>query len=80
MCCTAYAGSTAAYDYLPHFYSRVFSLAWVFYGTSEGAEAVHFGEPQVAGDAKFGVYFVKDGKVRTGLRVPPKVVASRQAF
>lgn len=33
----------AAYDYLPFFYSRVFSLAWVFYGKNDGAE-VHFGD------------------------------------
>eukprot|EP00798_Chlamydomonas_sp_ICE-L_P019889 gene19889-26593_t len=59
-------GSTAEYDYLPFFYSRVFDLAWVFYGTSEGAEVVQFGRPEVGGAAKHGAYFVKGGKVVGG--------------
>eukprot|EP00798_Chlamydomonas_sp_ICE-L_P019364 gene19364-26012_t len=59
-------GSTTEYDYLPFFYSRVFDLAWVFYGTSEGAEVVLFGKPEVGGAAKHGAYFVKDGKSGVG--------------
>lgn len=29
-------GSSASYDYLPYFYSRVFDLSWKFYGDSTG--------------------------------------------
>lgn len=52
-------GSTEAYDYLPYFYSREFDLAWQFYGEPEGDYVIH-------GDlkgGKFGVYWIKDGKV-----------------
>jgi hypothetical protein len=54
----AAAGAAEQYDYLPFFYSREFSLAWVFYGASEGA-AVHFGDMAAA---KFGAYWVDGGK------------------
>jgi monodehydroascorbate reductase (NADH) len=47
------------YDYLPFFYSRIFSLSWQFYGLAEG-DAVHFGD-FAAG--KFGAYWVRDGSV-----------------
>lgn len=53
-------GSTEPYDYLPYFYSREFDLAWQFYGETEGDYVIH-------GDlkgGKFGVYWIKDGKVR----------------
>ena len=56
------SGPAAAgdYNYLPHFYSRIFNLSWIFYGESEGAEVKHFGD--YAG-GKFGAVFVKGGKV-----------------
>ena len=34
-------GSAGEYDYLPFFYSRVFSLSWQFYGLSEGECLMH---------------------------------------
>ncbi|KAI3437605.1 hypothetical protein D9Q98_000057 [Chlorella vulgaris] len=48
-----------AFDYLPFFYSRVFSLSWQFYGLSEGNVVMH--GDQSAG--KFGAFWVKDGRV-----------------
>ncbi|KAG2499103.1 hypothetical protein HYH03_003286 [Edaphochlamys debaryana] len=37
------------YDYLPYFYSRIFNLAWVFYGeAAPGATVVHFGDTKEA--------------------------------
>ncbi|CAI5484363.1 unnamed protein product [Closterium sp. Yama58-4] len=54
------------YAYLPYFYSRSFDLSWQFYGDNVG-EAVHYGlkDGKAAGEgpAKFGAYWVKDGKV-----------------
>lgn len=47
------------FDYLPFFYSRVFSLSWQFYGLSEG-ECVRHGDPATG---KFGAFWVKDGAV-----------------
>lgn len=60
-CVATIMGGPAAgdYDYLPYFYSRVFSLSWQFYGSNVG-ECVLFGDP-VRG--KFGAYWVKDGTV-----------------
>ncbi|XP_003574924.1 monodehydroascorbate reductase 4, cytosolic [Brachypodium distachyon] len=57
-------GETAAeYDYLPYFYSRSFEVAWQFYGDNVG-ETVLFGDNDPATEkAKFGTYWVKDGKV-----------------
>lgn len=52
-------GSTEPYDYLPYFYSREFDLAWQFYGKTEGDYVIH-GDLQ---GGKFGVYWIKDGKV-----------------
>ncbi|CAN6478073.1 unnamed protein product [Victoria cruziana] len=51
------------YDYLPYFYSRAFDLSWQFYGDNVG-ETVLFGDndPDSA-KAKFGTYWIKDGKV-----------------
>ncbi|KAF9596983.1 hypothetical protein IFM89_014697 [Coptis chinensis] len=51
------------YDYLPFFYSRSFDLSWQFYGDNVG-EAVLFGDsnPETP-KAKFGSYWIKDGKV-----------------
>lgn len=51
------------YDYLPYFYSRSFDLSWQFYGENVG-DSVVFGEtnPSVP-KAKFGAYWIKDGKV-----------------
>lgn len=42
-------GSVGHIDYLPFFYSRVFSLSWQFYGDNAG-EAVHFGDLAPPGD------------------------------
>ncbi|XP_065855747.1 monodehydroascorbate reductase [Euphorbia lathyris] len=51
------------YDYLPYFYSRAFDLSWQFYGDNVG-ESVLFGDtdPNTT-KAKFGSYWVKNGKV-----------------
>lgn len=48
-----------SYDYLPFFYSRVFSLSWQFYGLSTG-EVVHFGDHA---SGKFGAFWVDGGRV-----------------
>uniref|UniRef100_A0ACD5ZP00 Uncharacterized protein n=1 Tax=Avena sativa TaxID=4498 RepID=A0ACD5ZP00_AVESA len=58
------SGETVAeYDYLPYFYSRSFDIAWQFYGDNVG-ESVLFGDNDpAAAKAKFGTYWVKDGKV-----------------
>eukprot|EP00271_Cylindrocystis_brebissonii_P008854 TRINITY_DN23376_c0_g1_i1.p1 TRINITY_DN23376_c0_g1~~TRINITY_DN23376_c0_g1_i1.p1 ORF type:complete len:509 (-),score=113.78 TRINITY_DN23376_c0_g1_i1:1067-2593(-) len=50
---------TGDYDYLPYFYSRVFSLSWQFYGDNVG-ECVLFGEPR---KGKFGAYWVEKGRL-----------------
>ena len=51
------------YDYLPYFYSRSFDLSWQFYGDNVG-ETVLFGDGNPATPkAKFGTYWIKDGKV-----------------
>ncbi len=47
------------YDYLPFFYSRVFTLSWQFYGLSPGAP-VHFGDHA---EGKFGAFWVDNGRV-----------------
>ncbi|KAI3503451.1 hypothetical protein L1887_31892 [Cichorium endivia] len=49
--------NTSEFDYLPFFYSRVFSLSWRFYGDNVG-EVVHFGD---FSGTKFGVYWVNNG-------------------
>ncbi|KAL3640116.1 Monodehydroascorbate reductase 4, peroxisomal [Castilleja foliolosa] len=48
---------TSDFDYLPFFYSRVFTLSWQFYGDNAG-EVVHFGD--FAGPT-FGAYWVNKG-------------------
>jgi len=50
--------STADYDYMPYFYSRVFNLSWQFFGDSVG-------EPVVVGDIqpKMSVFWIEDGQV-----------------
>lgn len=55
--------SIDAYDYLPYFYSRAFDLSWQFYGDNVG-DTVLFGDSNPASPkAKFGSYWIKDGKV-----------------
>lgn len=51
------------YDYLPYFYSRAFDLSWQFYGDNVG-DTVLFGDNNPSSpNAKFGTYWIKDGKV-----------------
>ncbi|KAL5793194.1 hypothetical protein ACOSP7_001788 [Xanthoceras sorbifolium] len=45
---------TGEFDYLPFFYSRVFSLSWQFYGDNTG-EVIHFGD---FSGGTFGAYWV----------------------
>lgn len=47
------------FDYLPFFYSRVFSLSWQFYGDNVG-EVVHFGD--FSGNV-FGAYWISKGRL-----------------
>ncbi|KAF0934904.1 hypothetical protein E2562_028900 [Oryza meyeriana var. granulata] len=61
------SGSVGDIDYLPFFYSRVFSLSWQFYGDNVG-EAVHFGDLAPGGGGgggapKFGAYWVREGRI-----------------
>ncbi|KAL8528211.1 hypothetical protein ACS0TY_005861 [Phlomoides rotata] len=48
---------TGDFDYLPFFYSRVFTLSWQFYGDNTG-EAIHFGD--FTGHI-FGAYWINKG-------------------
>ncbi|KAL6497543.1 Monodehydroascorbate reductase 4, peroxisomal [Orobanche hederae] len=48
---------TGEFDYLPFFYSRVFTLSWQFYGDNAG-EVVHFGDFM---GPTFGAYWVNKG-------------------
>eukprot|EP01018_Ginkgo_biloba_P031075 Gb_37224 [translate_table: standard] len=50
---------THDYDYLPYFYSRVFTLSWQFYGDNVG-DPIHFGDPS---QGKFGAYWVDKGHI-----------------
>lgn len=65
----AYAMSSAMgekvgdYEYLPYFYSRVFSLSWQFYGFSDAETVTHFGD---MASGKFGAFWVKEGKIIGG--------------
>lgn len=52
-------GTHEEYKYLPHFYSRVFNLAWIFWGSNKG-QAVFFGDKDAG---KVGTYWVDGGKV-----------------
>lgn len=47
------------FDYLPFFYSRVFTLSWQFYGDNAG-EVVHFGD--FSGNT-FGAYWIHKGQL-----------------
>ena len=51
------------YEYLPYFYSRVFSLSWQFYGSSNAEAVSHFGE---IASGKFGAFWIKEGKIICG--------------
>eukprot|EP00899_Mesostigma_viride_P015286 jgi/Mesvir1/23759/Mv18687-RA.3 len=51
--------AAGGYAYLPYFYSRVFDLAWVFYGQSKG-ECVTFGDYD---QKKFGACWVDNGRI-----------------
>jgi len=48
-------------DYLPFFYSRVFTLSWQFYGDNVG-EVVHFGD-FASSSPRFGAYWVNKGLI-----------------
>ncbi|KAL0344010.1 UNVERIFIED_CONTAM: Monodehydroascorbate reductase 4, peroxisomal [Sesamum angustifolium] len=50
---------TGEFDYLPFFYSRVFTLSWQFYGDNAG-EVVHFGD--FSGNT-FGAYWIHKGQL-----------------
>lgn len=50
---------TNEFDYLPFFYSRVFTLSWQFYGDNAG-EVVHFGD---FSGSTFGAYWVNKGNL-----------------
>jgi monodehydroascorbate reductase (NADH) len=65
------SSDSPSYSYLPYYYSRIFDLGWVFYGSSpKGSEAVEFGdrdaEAAVAGTKQtFGFFHLeKDEKGR----------------
>lgn len=48
---------TGDFDYLPFFYSRVFTLSWQFFGDNVG-EVIHFGD---FSGTTFGAYWVNKG-------------------
>ncbi|XP_059452480.1 monodehydroascorbate reductase 4, peroxisomal isoform X2 [Corylus avellana] len=48
---------TGEFDYLPFFYSRIFTMSWQFYGDNSG-EVVHFGD---FSGSTFGAYWVSKG-------------------
>ncbi|KAL0923831.1 hypothetical protein M5K25_004610 [Dendrobium thyrsiflorum] len=50
---------TSDFDYLPFFYSRVFTLSWQFYGDNIG-EVIHYGD-FLAG--RFGAYWVNKSRI-----------------
>ncbi|KAK9108090.1 hypothetical protein Syun_024101 [Stephania yunnanensis] len=52
-------GKTGDFDYLPFFYSRVFTLSWQFYGDNVG-EIVHYGD---FSGSTFGAYWVNKGQL-----------------
>ncbi|CAI8612311.1 unnamed protein product [Vicia faba] len=52
---------TGEFDYIPFFYSRVFTLSWQFYGDNAG-EVVYYGDLSASGDT-FGAYWVNKGHV-----------------
>ncbi|KAJ4974066.1 hypothetical protein NE237_007240 [Protea cynaroides] len=50
---------TGDFDYLPFFYSRVFTSSWQFYGDNAG-EVVHYGD---FSGKSFGAYWVNNGQL-----------------
>lgn len=50
---------TADFDYLPFFYSRVFSFSWQFYGDNVG-QVIHYGDFL---GGKFGAYWLDKGRI-----------------
>lgn len=52
-------GRTSDFDYLPFFYSRVFTLSWQFYGDNIG-EVIHYGDFLAR---RFGAYWVNKGRI-----------------
>ncbi|PNH08943.1 putative monodehydroascorbate reductase, cytoplasmic isoform 2 [Tetrabaena socialis] len=57
--------SPPPYDYLPYFYSRIFALAWVFYGEAPpAATTLHFGDLQEA--KTFGCLWLGEGGALVG--------------
>ncbi|KAH7428997.1 hypothetical protein KP509_09G026400 [Ceratopteris richardii] len=55
--------SIAEYYYLPYFYSRSFDLSWQFYGDNVGDLVVFGQRDPLVPKAKFGAYWIKDGRV-----------------
>ncbi|KAL6143279.1 hypothetical protein ACLB2K_053974 [Fragaria x ananassa] len=53
------ASKAVEFDYLPFFYSRVFTLSWQFYGDNIG-DVVHFGD---FSGGTFGAYWVSNGQL-----------------
>ncbi|XP_074558299.1 monodehydroascorbate reductase 2, peroxisomal-like [Curcuma longa] len=53
------APTTGDLDYLPFFYSRMFTLSWQFYGDSIG-EVVHYGD---FSSGNFGAYWIYKGVI-----------------
>lgn len=57
--------SAPSYSYLPYYYSRIFDLSWVFYG-SASSETVEFGERDAEGAAlgekkqTFGAFHLRE--------------------
>ncbi|BBN04823.1 monodehydroascorbate reductase (NADH) [Marchantia polymorpha subsp. ruderalis] len=47
------------YNYMPYFYSRVFTLSWQFFGDNVGS-CIHYG---VQSSGKFGAYWINKGKL-----------------
>ncbi|KAJ7542709.1 hypothetical protein O6H91_09G007800 [Diphasiastrum complanatum] len=50
---------TSDYDYLPYFYSRVFTLSWQFFGDNVG-DCIYFGDST---KGKFGAYWIDKCRV-----------------
>ncbi|XP_009135035.1 monodehydroascorbate reductase 2 [Brassica rapa] len=55
--------SIQEYEYLPFFNSRAFDLSWQFYGDNVGQSVIFGDNDPNSPKAKFGTYWVKDGKV-----------------
>lgn len=58
------SASAPPYSYLPYYYSRIFDLGWVFYG-SQGAESVEFGSRDAEAAARgekqtFGTFHLEE--------------------